>query len=239
MIQLLAQWSGANAVTIYAPDFFAIVGVKSHERQLFFTTILGIVKLVASLVCAFILVDRIGRKKTLYAGIVLQILSILYLGVFESVKSIYHLHNASTNRAAMAALAMIYVNACGWAMGWNSAQYLINAEIFPIHLRSVSSGVIMVFHFVSQYGNAKVIPFMFLGLTTWGTLLFFAGITIIGLAFVWFFIPEVSGKSLELIDELFDLPWYQIGGRFKNKNNKYDSEQTAYLENSCRLKYSS
>lgn len=52
---------------------------------------------------------------------------------------------------------------------------------------------------------------MFIGMTHGGTMLFFSIVTIIGLAWVWFFLPETTGKSLESMDELFNLPWYLIG----------------------------
>lgn len=52
---------------------------------------------------------------------------------------------------------------------------------------------------------------MFLSMTTGGTMLFFSCVTAIGLAWVWFFLPETTGKSLEAMDEMFNLPWYLIG----------------------------
>jgi hypothetical protein len=42
-------------------------------------------------------------------------------------------------------------------------------------------------------------------------MMFFSCVTAIGLAWVWFFLPETAGKSLESMDELFNLPWYLIG----------------------------
>lgn len=39
---------------------------------------------------------------------------------------------------------------------------------------------------------------------------------------VIFFIPEVAGKSLEEIDRVFDLPWYQIGLKGGSVNAEYD-----------------
>lgn len=73
----------------------------------------------------------------------------------------------------------------------------------------------MTFHFVNQFGNSKAVPSMFLGLTTGGTMFFFSCITLIGLAWVWFFLPELSGKSLESIDAVFELPWHVIGRKGK------------------------
>lgn len=65
----------------------------------------------------------------------------------------------------------------------------------------------------NQYGNSKAVPQMFVALTTAGTMWFFFAVTLIGLGFTWFFIPELSGKSLESVDAVFDLPWYLIGRR--------------------------
>lgn len=44
-----------------------------------------------------------------------------------------------------------------------------------------------------------------------GTFFFFAGVTLLGLIWMWFFLPETAGKSLEAMDEMFSLPWRIIG----------------------------
>lgn len=111
----------------------------------------------------------------------------------------------------------------GWAMGWNSVQYLINAEIYPLRLRAIGGSIAMTFHFVNQYGNSKAVPEMFIGLTHAGTMFFFSGITLIGLVWVWFFLPETSGRSLEAIDAIFELPWYKIGRQGRQLTEGYGS----------------
>jgi hypothetical protein len=115
-------------------------------------------------------------------------------------------------------------------MGWNSMQYLLNAEIYPLRIRAISSSLVMCFHFgkpssflpfprrlalipspVNQYGNSRAVPNMLLTLNPSGTFWFFTVITIIGGVWAWFFIPETAGRSLEQMDALFRLPWYKIG----------------------------
>lgn len=96
-------------------------------------------------------------------------------------------------------------------MGWNSFQYLVNAEVYPIRLRALGSSLVMCFHFVNQFGNTKAVPTMLLDMHTYGFFIFCACVCLIGLAWVWFFVPETKGKSLESMDALFSLPWYQIG----------------------------
>jgi hypothetical protein len=62
-VQLLTQGCGAQSITVYAPDFL-LAGVSQNEK-LFATCILGIVKFVGAIICAFSLVDVIGRKRSL------------------------------------------------------------------------------------------------------------------------------------------------------------------------------
>jgi hypothetical protein len=140
----------------------------------------------------------------------------------------------SQRRAATGAIVMIYFSGFGWALGWNSKrllapplyshlmliirigiQYLINSEIYPLRLRALGGSIAMTVHFVNQYGNSKAVPLMFLAMTTGGTMFFFSAVTAVGLAWVWFFLPETSGKSLEAMDALFNLPWYLIGRKGK------------------------
>lgn len=49
------------------------------------------------------------------------------------------------------------------------------------------------------------------GMGPTGTFWFFGAITIIGGIWAWFTIPETAGRSLESMDRLFELRWWQIG----------------------------
>jgi sugar porter (SP) family MFS transporter len=215
MSQLLGQWSGANSITIYAPQYFAMMGTTGQNEKLFATAIFGVVKFVSSMLCAFFLIDFIGRKRSLSTGITIQLLSMLYMAIFLLVdngiadKSVPQ--TSAQKHAAMGAIVMIYFSGFGWALGWNSIQYLINSEIYPLRLRALGGSFAMTFHFVNQYGNSKAVPLMFLSMTTGGTMMFFSCVTAVGLVWVWFFLPETSGRSLEALDEMFNLPWYLIG----------------------------
>ena len=215
MSQLLGQWSGANSITIYAPQYFAMMGTTGQNEKLFATAIFGVVKFISSMLCAFFLIDFIGRKRSLSTGITIQLLSMLYMAIFllidNNIADKTVPQTSAQKHAAMGAIVMIYFSGFGWALGWNSIQYLINSEIYPLRLRALGGSFAMTFHFVNQYGNSKAVPLMFLSMTTGGTMMFFSCVTAIGLGWVWFFLPETSGRSLEALDEMFNLPWYLIG----------------------------
>lgn len=243
--QLLSQWSGAQSITIYAPEFFALLGTKGQNEKLFATAIFGVVKFVAAIICALFLVDVIGRKRSLGIGISLQALSMCYIAAFlTAVPQLAEgqKYTNSQQHAATGAIVMIYISGFGWAMGWNSMQYLLNAEIYPLRIRAISSSMVMCFHFVNQYGNSRAVPNMLLtkddgGLGPSGTFWLFTIITIIGGVWAWFFIPETAGRSLEGMDRLFTLRWWQIGRFGETEANermledeKLDQEKDAVRE---------
>ncbi|KAK8092554.1 Major facilitator superfamily domain- general substrate transporter [Apiospora kogelbergensis] len=213
--QLLSQWSGASAITIYAVEFFGVLGYTGQSEKLFATCILGVVKFCAAYLCAFFIVDFLGRRKSLYAGISLQTASILYVAIFLGVVGTDRLETGDLSdnqrRAAVGAVSALYISGVGWAMGWNSFQYLVNADIWPLRLRALGASLVMCIHFINQFGNTKAVPLMLLAMTPFGFFLFCSVICLMGLGWVWFFVPEMAGRSLESMDEIFALPWWQIG----------------------------
>ncbi|KAL4815038.1 general substrate transporter [Aspergillus spinulosporus] len=221
MVQILSQWSGAGSITVYAPDLFSLLGVSGSEEGLLVTAVFGLVKLAAAVVCALFLVDVIGRKRALLIGITLQAISMIYIAAFLTstpemgVDDSYVLPD-SKKGSSRGAIAMIYISGVGWALGWNSMQYLLTAELFPLRIRAMATSTAMTLHFANQYGNARAVPNMLLptshgGIDPKGTFWCFAAVTILGGLWVWFSIPETKGRSLENMDALFQLPWWKIG----------------------------
>ena len=232
--QIMSQWSGAGSITLYAVNLFTLLGIQGDNESLLATAVFGIVKLCAAIFCTLFLVDVIGRKRALLIGITLQAISMVYvagfltavpeLGVVDSYELV-----ASKKGASIGAIFMIYLSGVGWALGWNSMQYLLTAELFPLRIRAFCSSIIMSAHFANQYGNSRAVPNMLLpvsdgGMSPKGTFWFFAVFTIVGGLWVWLTVPETAGRDLESMDRLFALPWYKIG---------IYGNQDAYLKDSA------
>lgn len=212
--QVIGQWSGANAVTIYATELFALSGITGTDK-LKMTAVLGVVKFVGAYFAAFFMIDFLGRRKALYIGVTIQMLSLLYFAIFLTIVPLASedgvVLSASQLRASKGALAAIYISGVGWVMGFNSIQYLLGSEIFPLNIRSFAQSAIMVLHFANQYGNSKALPKMMISMHPYGAFYFFSAVLACALFWTWFFVPEVSGRSLESMEDVFNLPWYLIG----------------------------
>jgi hypothetical protein len=106
------------------------------------------------MLCAFFLIDYIGRKRSLMIGITCQLLAMLYMAIFllmdTGIGEAGYVPTGSVKSAATCAIVMIYISGFGWALGWNSVQYLINSEIYPLRLRALGGSFAMTFHFVNR-----------------------------------------------------------------------------------------
>lgn len=142
----------------YAPKFFALLNVSGKSEKLLKTAIFGVVKVVSAILSALFFIDRIGRKKTLFSGIFLQLLALLYIAIFITVwDGLGDPDSASVRRASVAAVAAIYITGVGYAFGWNSIQYLINAEILPSPVRTLGTSFLMSFHYANKFALVKVV----------------------------------------------------------------------------------
>ncbi|BFZ57495.1 hypothetical protein PYCC9005_004547 [Savitreella phatthalungensis] len=226
MSQALGQWSGANSITLYAPQYFSLLGITGQETKLFATLIFGIVKLIASIACAVFLVDRIGRKRSLYIGVTIQFLTMFYIATLTAAVPSLQTGKIESNgvrAASTIGIIGIYLNGAGWAMGFNSLQYVIAAEVWPLDLRALGNSIIMAAHFILQWSNSKAVPVALLtreegGITPAGTFYLMATVCALALIYCYFFLPELAGHSLESMEAIFSGPWWKIGRQFARQD---------------------
>jgi MFS family permease len=73
---LLAQMSGANAITNYLPEIFGLIGLTGSDTKIFATGFYSLAKVVFALMASLFLVDVVGRRKSLFAGATIQMLCV-------------------------------------------------------------------------------------------------------------------------------------------------------------------
>lgn len=112
---LLAQMSGANAITNYLPEIFGLIGVAGEDTRIFATGFYSLAKVVFALMASLFLVDVIGRRKSLFTGATIQMICHAYLAGYLEV---YTTSPSSVPKGASdAAIAAIFIHAFGWAIG--------------------------------------------------------------------------------------------------------------------------
>ena len=75
---VLQQLCGINTVIYYGPQIFALAGLDSNQHAIFASVLVSVMNMLATVIALF-LVDRIGRKPLLYAGVGGMLASLLVL----------------------------------------------------------------------------------------------------------------------------------------------------------------
>ncbi len=214
LCHIFGQWSGANGITQYSPTIFGYLGITNTEQSFLATGLYAIVKFLSTLIFALVVIDFIGRRRSLLTGITLQIITLTYVGAYLGVTNGWTVDQIENSPSALAAsrgaIVAIYFHAIAWSIGWFSIPYLISAEIFPIRIRSVNVSIGMAVHWANHFGCSRAMPSMLVGTNRYGAFIFFLSICTISLGYVYLAMPETAGRSLEGMDKLFEQPWYTV-----------------------------
>jgi MFS family permease len=121
----------------YAPEIFQLIGVKGSSNSLLTTGVYGVVKVVFTIVYVGWMVDRIGRRKPLLVGAVLQATAMLYLALYLRFAGTNTDAVGGTPAGGIVGIVWIYIYAFGWSFGHSVACYVVAAEIFPTRIVSL------------------------------------------------------------------------------------------------------
>lgn len=220
----LAQLSGANSITSYFIPIMELVGVDTDgsTRPLFLSAMYSFSKLWFTIIASFFFIDAIGRRKSLFTGITVQMLSHIYIGVFIK----YSQQGSVSVGASQAAIALVFIHGFGYAVGEYihrtcfafAAQltetgllvlpYVFGAEVWPNGIRSFGSALSQTFHWLFFFGVNKGMPGLLKQTNNWGAFLFFAGWCFLALIYVYLVVPELAGADIEDFDALFEGSWF-------------------------------
>lgn len=199
-LNFFMQASGNDAVVYYSPHVFREAGISSSHQLLGVTIIMGLAKAFFALISALFL-DHIGRRPLLMLSSAGMAVSLVCLGLGS--KFLEH----STYRPSWAA-ALHVVAVCAdvsfFSIGLGPITWVYSSEIFPTALRAQGTSLaVAVNRLVS---GAVAMSFLSISreITFGGMFFVFAGIMGLATAFIYFFLPETKGKSLEEIESLFE-----------------------------------
>ncbi|KAL1964529.1 hypothetical protein VTN77DRAFT_6826 [Rasamsonia byssochlamydoides] len=200
-IMFWQQFSGTNSIGYYAPEIFETVGVSKTNSSLFATGVYGTVKVVATLVFLLVGIDFWGRKNSLVGG-ALWMASMMFI-----IGAVLATHPPNTNsdtvsHASIAMVTMIYLYVIGYSASWGPTPWVYLSEIFPTRLRAYGVGVGAATQWLFNFVITEITPTA-VNHIGWRTFLMFGIFCLAMGIFVFFFVKETKGRSLEDMDVLF------------------------------------
>ncbi|WP_293863371.1 D-xylose transporter XylE [Steroidobacter sp.] len=205
MLSVFQQFIGINAVLYYAPLMFQNMGA-STDSALLQTIIVGIANIVFTLV-ALVTVDRWGRKPLLILGGVVMAVSMLSLGF------LFNSHNVGT-----AALIAVVAYIAGFALSWGPVVWVLLSEIFPNPVKGKAMALAVAVQWIANWfvsltfkvldGNSTLNALFNHGFAYW----IYGVMSILAALFVWRYVPETKGQSLESIQHLWTKKSAELDG---------------------------
>lgn len=182
MLSVFQQAIGINAVLYYAPRIFENAGAEGSGMMQ--TVIMGIVNIIFTLVAIFT-VDRYGRKPLLVIGSVGMAVGAFAVALCDQFGI----------KGLLPVLSVI-VYAAFFMMSWGPICWVLIAEIFPNTIRGKAVAIAVAFQWIFNYLVSSTFPALY-DFSPMFAYSIYGIICVLAAGFVWRFVPETKGKTLE------------------------------------------
>lgn len=186
---LFQQITGQPSVLYYAASILESAGFSGASDATRVSILVGLLKLIMTAV-AVLVVDKVGRRPLLLGGVSGIVISLFLLGS-------YYIYLGDAPAVAVIAL-LLYVGC--YQLSFGPIGWLMISEIFPLRVRGRGLSIAVLVNF----GANAIVTFSFSPLKALlgaGVLFYgFGVIAVLSLLFIFFFIPETKGLSLEEIE---------------------------------------
>ncbi|MEA1897651.1 MAG: D-xylose transporter XylE [Bacteroidota bacterium] len=196
LLSVFQQFVGINVVLYYAPEIFKSMG-SGTNNALLQTIIVGVINLSFTVI-AIKTVDKYGRKSLQIIGAIGMSISMFALG------TAFFLENVGT-----IALIFMLSYVASFALSWGPVTWVLLAEIFPNKIRGRALAIAVAAQWIANYLVSWTFPIMndstYLndklnhGFAYW----LYGIMGILAALFVWKFVPETKGKTLEEIENIW------------------------------------
>ena len=189
LISVFQQFVGINVALYYAPEIFKSMGAKTDSAMMQ-TIVMGFVNVVFT-VLAIATVDKWGRKPLLITGSIGMAIGMFAIAALSYFKII-----------GMATLVFIIIYTASFMMSWGPICWVLISEIFPNKIRGQAVAIAVAAQWAANYFISSTYPPMmdFSSTATYG---FYGAMAVLSAIFVWKWVPETKGKTLEEMEKLW------------------------------------
>ncbi|KAH8239910.1 hypothetical protein KR032_009185 [Drosophila birchii] len=194
-LMFFQQVCGINAVIFYSSRIFKEANTGIGPRWA--TILIGIMQVVATFVST-VVVDKLGRRILLLASGISMAVATTAIGVYFYLQSQDEQQVESLGWLPVAALCIFIIM---FSMGYGPVPWLMMGELFATDIKGFAGSLAGTSNWLLAFVVTKTFDDLNAGLGIGGTFWLFAGLTVLGVFFVFFAVPETKGKSLNEIQQ--------------------------------------
>lgn len=188
LLSVFQQAIGINAVLYYAPRIFENAGAEGGGMMQ--SVIMGVVNILFTLVAIFT-VDRFGRRPLLIIGSIGMAVGAFAVAICDhmGVKGVVPVFS-------------IIVYAAFFMMSWGPICWVLISEIFPNTIRGKAVAIAVAFQWIFNYIVSSTFPALY-DFSPMFAYSLYGVICVVAAIFVWYWVPETKGKTLEDMSKLW------------------------------------
>jgi MFS transporter, SP family, xylose:H+ symportor len=196
-LSVFQQVTGINAILYYGNDIFIMMGAGA-DAAMINQIVVGLSMMTFTLIAIFT-VEKFGRKPLLIIGTAGMGVAIFVFGqlIYGGILNVSNL-----------VVLVLYIAFFSFSQGPIVWVYL--SEIFPNKVRGVAMSIAVFAQWLANYAVSQTFPMM---ADPEGSLYqdyngafpfwLYGGFCVIAVFFIWKFVPETKGKSLEELETLW------------------------------------
>lgn len=188
LLSVFQQAIGINAVLYYAPRIFESAGAEGGGMMQ--TVIMGIVNILFTLVAVFT-VDKFGRKPLLIIGSIGMASGAFAVAICDQLAI-----------KGLVPVLSVIVYAAFFMMSWGPICWVLIAEIFPNTIRGKAIAIAVAFQWIFNYIISSTFPALY-DFSPMFAYSLYGIICVLAAIFVWRWVPETKGKTLEDMSRLW------------------------------------
>ena len=185
--------TGINTIIYYAPTIFKIAGFDSNTNAIYATAGIGLINFLMTIIAVFF-TDKFGRKPLLYIGLTGVMLSLVGLGCA------FYWANILGDNLKWVAVGSLATYIICFAFSLGPIGWIIVSEVFPLKIRGLAMSMCTVANFAFNFFVVGSFPVLIHRIGGAYTFWMFAAVSLLCIIFVYFFVPETKGISLETIE---------------------------------------
>lgn len=189
LLSIFQQFIGINVALYYAPRIFENLGAGENTSMIQ-TVVMGLVNVIFTVI-AILYVDKFGRKPLLIVGSTGMAIGMIGMSTL-----------AANGAFGITTLIFLVIYTASFMMSWGPIIWVLLSEIFPNRIRSGAMAIAVAVQWLANFTITSTYPSMMdiSGTMTYG---FYALMSILSGLFVWKFIPETKGKTLEELEKVW------------------------------------
>jgi len=191
LLSIFQQIVGINVVLYYAPTIFKSLGF-GNDAAMWQTVIMGFVNIIFTLIAIFT-VDKFGRKPLLIIGSFGMAVGMFAIGLL-----------AYNQIIGVGTLVFIIVYSASFMMSWGPICWVLISEIFPNTIRGKAVAIAVAAQWIANFIVSSTFPAL-ASFSVPFTYILYGVMSLISVVFVWKFVPETKGKTLEAMSKLWKI----------------------------------